>query len=62
MGSIVKFDSMELGCGNMNLRALIKTAKELGVEAIILESHRNWFDNSPIMSFQRSMAYLNKHV
>ena len=41
-GSILKSDSMELGYGNMNLELLVETAKKYGVEAIILESHKNW--------------------
>ncbi|MBK1812285.1 sugar phosphate isomerase/epimerase [Clostridium sp. YIM B02505] len=61
-GSILKSDSMELGYGNMNLIAMIETAKKYGVEAIILESHKNWVDKSPIKSFQVSADFLNKYV
>ncbi|MBF4473034.1 sugar phosphate isomerase/epimerase family protein [Flavobacterium sp. HJJ] len=61
-GSILKSDSMELGDGNINLNALIETAKRNGVEAVILETHRNWVDNSPIKSFQRSAEFLNKYL
>lgn len=60
--SILKSDSMELGYGNMNLTAMVETAKKYGVKAIILESHRNWIDKSPIKSFQVSAEFLNKHV
>ncbi|GFZ33122.1 hypothetical protein CSC2_36480 [Clostridium zeae] len=61
-GSILKSDSMELGYGNMNLTAMIETAKKCGVKAIILESHKNWIDKSPVKSFQVSADFLNKHV
>lgn len=61
-GSILKFDSMELGYGNINLTALIETAKNIGVKAIILETHRNWVDNSPVKSFQLSAEFLKIHL
>lgn len=61
-GSILKSDSMELGYGNLNLPAMIDTAKKYGVKAIILETHKNWADKSPIKSFQMSAEYLNKYV
>ena len=61
-GSILKSDSMELGYGNMNLEAMIEKAKKNGVKAIILESHKNWVDKSPIKSFQLSADFLNKHI
>lgn len=61
-GSILKSDSMELGCGNMNLKELISIAKKNNVEAIILESHRNWVEKSPVKSFQQSAEFLNTYV
>ncbi|WP_281296988.1 sugar phosphate isomerase/epimerase family protein [Flavobacterium limnophilum] len=61
-GSIVKSDGMELGYGNINLKALIEAAKKNGVKAIILETHRNWIDNSPVKSFQLSAEFLKKHI
>lgn len=61
-GSILKSDSMELGYGNMNLKALVETAKKYGVEAIILESHKNWVDKSPIKSFKLSANFMNENV
>ncbi len=61
MTPIVKSDSMELGYGAMPLEALSGKAKELGVEAVILESHRNWVDKSPIKSMERSAAFLKEH-
>lgn len=61
MTPILKSDSMELGYGTMPLTALAEKAKAAGVEAVILESHRNWIDNSPIKSFERSAEFLNAH-
>ena len=61
MTPILKTDSMELGTGNMDLVGLAEIAKENGVEAVILESHRNWIDNSPVKSLQLSAKWLNNH-
>lgn len=61
-GQILKSDSMELGYGNMNLVEMVEIAKENGVDAIILESHKNWVDKDPVKSFQLSAEFLNKHV
>ncbi len=61
-GSILKSDSMELGYGNMNLSQMVETAKQFGVEAVILESHKNWVDKSPIKSFELSAKFMNEHV
>lgn len=55
---ILKTDSMELGTGNMDLDSLMTQALAVNVDAIILESHRNWVDNSPVKSFQLSAKYL----
>ncbi len=59
---ILKTDSMELGTGNMDLDSLMAQALSVDVDAVILESHRNWVDKSPIRSLQVSAAYLNKHL
>lgn len=61
MTPILKQDSMELGCGNMELASLLKQARSVGVDAVILESHRNWIDNDPVKSFEVSAKFLNKH-
>lgn len=61
-GQILKSDSMELGYGNMNLTEMVKIAKENGVDAVILESHKNWVDNDPVKSFQLSAGFLNQHI
>ncbi len=58
---ILKSDSMELGSGNMDLDALTAIAKMNRIDAVILESHRNYIDNDPLKSIQRSAAYLNRN-
>ena len=62
MTPILKTDSMELGTGNMDLLGLWEIAKENGVEAVILESHRNWVDNSPVKSLELSAKWLRAHI
>ena len=47
-----------LKTGNMDLDSLMAQALAVEVDAVILESHRNWVDNSPIKSFQLSAKYL----
>lgn len=59
---ILKSDSMELGYGNMNLEELIWQALSVHVDAVILESHKNWVEKSPIKSIQVSAAFLRKYV
>ncbi len=61
MTPILKTDSAELGTGNMPLEALAEQAKRANVEAVVLESHRNWVEKSPVKSFQVSAKFLNKH-
>lgn len=61
MTPILKSDSMELGTGNVDLEYLTGLALKNGIDAVILESHRNWIDKSPIKSFQTSAEFLNKH-
>ena len=60
MTPIVKPDSMELGTGNIDLDNLMELAVENGVEAIVLESHKNWIDNNPIKSLNLSAKWLFK--
>ena len=62
MTPILKTDSMELGTGNMDLLGLWEIARENGVEAVILESHRNWVENSPVKSLELSAKWLNEHM
>ena len=59
---IYKMDSMELSTGTMNLTALLEQAKKNDCDAVILESHRNWIEKSPVKSFQRSAQFLNEKV
>ena len=61
-GQILKSDSMELGYGNMNLTEMVRIAKENDVDAVILESHKNWADKSPVRSFQLSAEFMNRYV
>ena len=61
MTPILKTDSAELGTGNLPLDSLTEQAKSAGIEAVVLESHRNWVDSSPVKSFQVSAKYLNAH-
>ncbi len=62
MTPILKSDSMELGYGNMNLTEMVEQAKKNGVDAVILESHKNWADKSPIRSLELSAEFMNRHV
>ena len=62
MTPILKSDSMELGYGNMNLSELVEQALHVGVDAIILESHKNWVEKSPIKSLQLSAEFMNEKV
>lgn len=59
--SILKSDSMELGYGNMDLEGMTAIAKENGIDGVVLESHKNWVDKSPVKSFQLSAEFLNRH-
>ncbi len=55
------YDSMEPGTDNMEWDGLTAIAQENGVEAVILESHRNWVDKSPVKSLQLSAKWLNAY-
>ena len=61
MTPILKSDSMELGTGNLPLEKLAERAKANDIEGVILESHRNWIDKSPIRSLELSARWLNQH-
>ena len=58
MTPILKCDSLELGTGNMDLEGMREIALENGVEAVILESHKNWIDRDPVKSLELSAEYL----
>ena len=60
MTPILKADSMELGTGNMNLDGLKEIAVENGIEAVVLESHKNWIDKDPLKSIELSAGWLNE--
>lgn len=62
MTPILTSDSMELGTGNMNLDALMQQAMAVNVSAVILESHKNWIDGSPVKSIQKSAEFLNRYI
>ena len=62
MTPILTTDSMELGTGNMPLDALMEQALSVDVGAIVLESHKNWIDKSPVKSLQVSAQYLKKKL
>ena len=58
---ILKEDAAELGTGNMPLDAILETVKaNTGVEAIVLETHKNWIDNDLIKSLTISAEWFRK--
>lgn len=61
MAPILKTDSMELGTGNLPLARWAQQARANGVETVVLESHRNWINKSPLDSMRRSAAWLDAH-
>ena len=58
MTPILKADSMELGTGNLELEKMRDIACENGVEAIVLESHKNWINKDPMQSIELSAKWL----
>ncbi len=60
MTPILKCDSMELGTGNMDLDGLKAIAVENGIEAVVLESHKNWIDKDPVKSLELSARWLRE--
>lgn len=58
MTPILKVDSMELGTGAMDLDRLKEIALENKVEAVVLESHKNWIDKNPVKSLELSAQWL----
>lgn len=54
---IVKSDSVELGAGNMDLNGIYDISKDY-IDAIILETHRNFINGSPLDSLKISGRYL----
>ena len=62
MTPILKADAIELGSGSMNIAAYAEKAISLGVDAIILEQHRNYAGKDPILSARVSADWLKKHL
>ena len=62
MTPILKADSMELGTGSMDLEGLKDIALANGVEALVLESHKNWIDRDPLKSMELSAEWLKEKV
>ncbi|MDE0546696.1 sugar phosphate isomerase/epimerase [Microbacterium sp. C7(2022)] len=60
MTPIVKVDSVELGSGNMPIDEIIQRATALRVEAVILETHKNWIGGSPLRSAELSAEVLRR--
>ena len=60
MTPILKADSMELGTGNMDLDGMKEIALSNGIEAVVLESHKNWIDKDPVKSLELSAKWLNE--
>ena len=58
---ILKSDSIELGYGNMPLKRILGLDCIKNVDAVILESHRNWVNNNPIESLEKSIAFLQEN-
>ncbi len=57
MTPILKADSMELGTGNMDLDGLKEIAVTNGIEAVVLESHKNWIGKDPVKSLELSAQW-----
>lgn len=62
MTPIIQSDSMELGYGSMPLDTLTECALSSGVEAVILESHKNHIDGDPVKSLTLSAKYLSGRI
>lgn len=62
MTPILNSDSMELGYGNMNLAVMVEQALSVGVDAVILETHKNWIEKSPVKSLEVSAQFLKEHM
>ena len=59
---ILKEDAAELGTGNMALGTILeKVRANSKVEAIVLETHKNWIDNDPVKSLIVSAEWFKKH-
>ena len=59
---LLKSDSMELGYGNMPLKQLVEIALSEKVDAVVLETQKNWPEKSPLRSMEMSAEFMNKYV
>lgn len=57
---IDRIDSVELGLGNLDITALVAQAASAKARAVIVETHKNWIDGSPLHSAEVSAAALNR--
>jgi len=62
MTPILTADSMELGTGNMDLQGLKEIAVHNGIQAVVLESHKNWIDKDVRKSMELSAKWLKENV
>ncbi len=62
MTPAIPYTDTELGRGNLNLEPMICKALSLGVDAVILETHKGWIDRDPVKSFQVSGEYLSRFL
>ncbi len=60
MTPILKQDCMEPGTGNMDLDGLREIALQCGIQAVVLESHKNWVNKNPLDSLELSAKWLNE--
>ena len=54
MTPMLSSDSVEVGYGNMPLGKLAEQADRNGVDVMVLETHRNWAEGSPLRSIELS--------
>lgn len=59
---ILKSDAMELGTGTMPLKELITLDKAAPVKAVVLETHQNWINDSPLDSIRMSAEFLKANL
>ena len=46
----------------MNLTAMVEQALSVGVDAVVLETHKNWVEKSPVKSLELSAEFMKEHV
>lgn len=56
---IDRADSVELGLGNLDVVGIVAQATRASAHAVIVETHRNWIDGSPVASLRLSAQLLN---